>query len=328
LRPQNYKKVRNQRLIRLNILPFGRIIVLLRPEKMFIRMTMNKKFIFAALLVMCCACSKHEKLLIGATGQQQIAIIDKESGEVEWTYTLATDEVCNDLDINKKGEVVYAYGRGAKLIKRDGTTVWDFKAGANEAVYAVNAFKSGGYMVGVAGRPARIVELDNAGATVKEIKFNTATADIERQFRHIAKTPQNTYIVPFTYKHKVSELDENGRYIKSVMCSGMPVDVELDLNGKWVVACGDASSIIIINPETKKIDNTIETASLNWGALNYVADVAICKNGNTLIANSNEGTNDHTQPLLLEVDTTGHIAWRMPFVPTVNDATSVRLFYE
>ncbi|MDR1332274.1 MAG: hypothetical protein LBK07_09250 [Tannerella sp.] len=289
---------------------------------------MKKKMICLAALMLCCACSKQEKLLIGGAGWQQIAIVDKKSGEVEWTHDLAPDEECNDVDITGSGDILYAYRQGVRLIRRDGATVWDYRARENEEAYSASVLASGDYLVAISGMPARIVELNERGETVKEVKFNTATFDIDRQFRRICKTPQNTYLVPLTYKHKISEISEEGRYLKSILCSGAPNSVTLADDGNWIVSCGDTRRFLEINPATKKIVKTVETTSLNWGALLHVSELVRYKNGNTLIANSDMESADKSQPKLLEVDSTNQIVWRMPYNPGVGNVTAVRSFFE
>ena len=60
---------------------------------------MKKQVIFLALLVSCCSCMKKEKLIIGGSGWQQIAIVDKASGEIEWNHELEPDEECNKVEV-------------------------------------------------------------------------------------------------------------------------------------------------------------------------------------------------------------------------------------
>ncbi|MDR0757489.1 MAG: hypothetical protein LBF85_06570 [Tannerella sp.] len=289
---------------------------------------MKKKIVYLTMFMACCACSKQEKLLVGGPGWQQIAIVDKNSGEMEWKHSLAPDEECNDVDMNRKGEILYAYKQGVKLIRRDGEVVWDYKAREKEEAYTACVLKSGNYMIALSGMPARIVELDGKGETVKEVKFNTATPDISRQFRRIRKTPQDTYLVPFMYKRKVSEINGEGHFLRSVLCSGSPNSVELAENGNWIVSCGDTRLFHEIDPQKKKIVKTVETTKLNWGTLLHVSELVRYKNGNTLIANSSMESNDKSQPLLLEIDSTNHIVWRMPFSPSIGNVTAVRSFYE
>ena len=231
--------------------------------------------------------------------------------------------------MNKRGEILYAYKQGAKLIKRSGEVVWDYKVGENEAVYSASVIESGNYMIAIAGKPlARIVELNGKNEVLKEVRFNTTTFDVSRQFRQVLKTPQNTYLVPLTFKRKISEISEEGRYLKSVLCNGAPNAVKIAANGNWVVSCGSIHSFSEIDPQTKKIVKTIETTNLNWGSLLYVSELVCYPNGNTLVSNSSMESDDKSQPMLLEIDPDGQVVWRMPFNPGITNITTVHSFYE
>jgi hypothetical protein len=73
---------------------------------------------------------------------------------------------------------------------------------------------------------------------------------------------------------------------------------------------------------------TIETTSLNWGALLQVSELVRYKNGNTLVANPPLPGGDRSQPMLLELDTANHVVWRMPFNPAIETVTTVHSFFE
>ena len=289
---------------------------------------MKKQFIYLMLILFCCSCSKKEKLIIGSFDWQKIAIIDKTSGEIEWSYDLPADESCYDVEITPKKEILYAYKQGAKLIKRDNhQTIWDYKAKDKEEVYTATRLESGNFLLGICGSPARIVELDKNGEVINELTFNAATPSISQQFRHIIKTPQNTYLIPLTGKHKIVEIDETGRYKKSILCYGSPNSVKLADDSLWVVSCGDARSFVEINPETNNITRTVETSSINWGALLYVAELERYKNGNTLICNWN-ANKDNSQPLLIEIDPNNKITWRLGYNPQIVNVSTVYSFLE
>ena len=289
---------------------------------------MKKQLIYLVIILFCCSCSKKEKLIIGSFDWQKIAIIDKESGEIEWAYDLPTNEACYDVEVTPKKEVLYAYKNGAKLIKRDNhQIIWDYKAKENEELYTATRLESGNYLLGICGSPARIVELDKKGEVVSELTFNTGTPNINQQFRHIIKTPQNTYLVPLTGKHKIVEIDETGRYRKSILCNGSPNAVKLANDGKWVISCGNARNFVEIDPEINSITRTVETANINWGSFLYVAELERYKNGNTLICNWNKNK-DNSQPLLIEVDPNNKLAWRLPNNPQIVNASTVYSFSE
>lgn len=288
---------------------------------------MKKQIIYLLVGICCCSCSKKEKLIVGSFDWQQIAIVDKTSGDIEWIYDLLPEEECYDVEVTPKNEVLYAYKKGAKLIKRDHQVVWDYKAGENEELYTATRLESGNFLLAMAGAPARIVELDKNGEVVKEVTFNTATPDISQQFRHIVKTPNNTYVVPLMNKSKIAEIDETGRFKRSIFCGGTPNAVALT-DSSWVVACGDARSFVEIALENKRVTRTVETSSLNWGTIFYVADIVRYKNGNTLIANYLGSSEDQSQMPLLEIDPDNKIVWRLSNNPQIPRISTMYSFFE
>ena len=289
---------------------------------------MKKQIIFSVLLFLCCACSQKEKLLIGGSGWPHIAIVDKTSGKIEWKHELAPGEECNKIEMTPKGHILYAYKQGARLIDRKHQVIWDFKVDEGEELHFASLLESGEYLLAICGHPARIVELDQDGNAVKEIKFITAIPEVSNQFRQIQKTPQNTYLIPLMGKYKISEMDENGRFSKSVLCSGTPFSVKLINDDNWLVSCGAGRALVEINSETRETIKRVETTDLNWGSLLYVAEAIRYENGNTLIANWNGQSNDKSQPLLLEINPTNQIVWRLPTNPAISSITAVFSFFE
>jgi len=289
---------------------------------------MKKQIVFLLLLILCCSCAQKEKLLIGGSGWQHIAIVDKKSGKIEWIHDLAVGEECNKVEMTPNGYILYAYKQGARLIDRKHQVIWDYIAGEGEELHFASLLESGNYLLAMCGHPARITELDKDGNPCKEFTFDTAIPDVHNQFRQILKTPQNTYLIPLMGKHKISELDENGRFLKSVLCGGTPFSVKLIEEGNWLVSCGDGRSLVEIDAKTRATLKKIETTSLNWGSLLFVAEAIRYNNGNTLIANWNGRSNDKSQPRLLEINPDDQIVWRLPFNPEISLITTVFSFFE
>ena len=289
---------------------------------------MKKQIIFLVVLLFCCSCAKKEKLLIGGSGWQHIAIVDKKSGKIEWKHDLAPGAECNKVEMTPNGHILYAYKQGARLIDRNHQVIWDYKVNEGEEIHFASHLESGDYLLAICGHPARIVELDKDGNPGRELSFHTAIPELHNQFRQILKTPQNTYLIPFMGKHKISELDENGRFLRSILCGGTPFSVKLIDEGNWLVSCGDGRYLVEIDAETRETLKKIETTSLNWGALLFVAEAIRYTNGNTLIANWNGHSNDKSQPRLLEINPSNQIVWRLPFNPEINSITTVYSFFE
>ena len=69
----------------------------------------------------------QDKLLVAGSGNPNILLLDKQTGKVEWQHALEKGEECNAVALTKKGEILYSYKRGAKLVTWDHQVVWDYK---------------------------------------------------------------------------------------------------------------------------------------------------------------------------------------------------------
>ena len=292
---------------------------------------MKTTYLFSIIIIVCAtfSCqSKKEKLLISGSGWTQIAIIDKETEEIEWSYPLNRGDDCNDVELTPEGNILYAYTKGARLINRKKETIWDHQAREREELFTATRLPSGNYMLGICGNPSRIVELNSEGKQVKETTFESGIANVHSQFRQMIKTPRNTYIVPLMGKGVIVEINEQGGILDSVSCGGVPFSVKILDNGNWLVSCGDAHSFVEINPQQKQIVQTVGRKDIETVSLHFVAELIRYKNGNTLIANWSGHSRDKSQPLLLEIDRDNYVVWSLSPNPEIVDISTVFSFFE
>lgn len=291
--------------------------------------TMKSKQVLIAIIAgICFSACKNEKLAIAGSGWNDIAIIDKKTGVIEWKHTLEPGDECNKIEIMPDGNVLFAYSKGAKLINRDHETIWDYKAKENEEIHSASRLKDGNYLIGICGEPARIVELDPSGKQTKEITFPTIIFDVHEQFRQIAKNDSGFYFVPLHEKQKVLMLSPEGRIIRTILIGSRLFSVKILKNNKLLVSCGKDSRFVEVDPANPQKDYFIFTNEIYGGVLRYVAEIIMYKNGNKLIANSNLYSNDKSQPLLLEIDKDNHVVWRLPYNKEIKNITSVHSFFE
>ena len=283
-------------------------------------------FLLSVILCICCSSCKKEKLPIAGNGWQEIAIVDKKSGTIEWRHALDKDDECNDIEVMPDGNVLYAYSKGAKLISRKYETIWDYKAKDNEEIHSVTRLDNGGFMIAVCGEPARIVELDKDGKQTKELPFHTVTFDTNKQFRHVAQMSDGTYVIPLMEKRKIMLLSPEGQNKGSLFIGSELTSVKALDNGKALVSCSNGS-FLELNPSLR-IDSAIITSSIKGGSLLYVAEIIPYENGNKLIANSNMYSNDKSQSLLIEIDKNNEIVWKLNFNKEIKNITSVYSFFE
>jgi len=287
-----------------------------------------KKLLFLLVVALCfCAC-KDEKLAVAGSGWNDIAIISKKTGAIEWKHSLEPGDECNDIEVTPEGHVLFAYSKGAKLINRNHETIWDYKAKENEEIHTATRLKEGGYMLAVCGEPARIVELDPTGNQTKEITFLTLIFDVHNQFRQAAKRDDGTYLVPLIEKQKVLQISPEGRSKGTIFVGHDLFSVKPLENNNVLVSCGRSSRFIEINPAHQHRDSTQVTAAIQGGILRYVAEIYLYKNGHKLIANSNMYSDDRSQPLLVEIDQENNVVWSLPYNREIKNITAVYSFFE
>lgn len=66
-----------------------------------------------------------EKLLIAGCGWNKVAVVDKRTGCLDWEHLLGKGEDCNDVELTKEKNILYAYTSGARLITPSQQIVWD-----------------------------------------------------------------------------------------------------------------------------------------------------------------------------------------------------------
>ena len=285
-------------------------------------------FLLTATVCLCFSACKNEKLAIAGSGWNDIAIINKKNGNIEWKHTLEPGDECNDIEVTPEGNILFAYAKGAKLMNRNHETLWDYKAGENEEIHTATRLPDGGIMVAVCGEPARIIEFDKNGKQTNEITFRTYIFDVSYQFRQVAKTDDGVYLVPLIGKQTVLRYNTEGQNMGLVYVGHDVFSVKPLENNNLLVSCGRSSLFIEINPEKQHRDSTLVTNEIHGGILRYVAEIFLYKNGNKLIANSNLYNTDKSQPLLIEIDPKNNVVWKLPYNKEIKNITAVYSFFE
>lgn len=271
----------------------------------------SNSLLLIVLVAILSSCVVKEKLLIGGCSWDKIAIVDKKTKAVEWTHQLQKGDDCNDVEITKAGNILYAYKGGARLITRGQEVIWDFKVEKGQELYTATELPSGEYLLAVCALPSRIITLNSKGEKVKEQNFDTGIANVHGQFRQILPTPNNTYIIPLMGKGEVIELTQSGEVIRRVKVGGNPFSAKLTGDGRWIVACGDAHRFVIVDPLTQLVKDSVSLSGNTRVSFLFVAEPHYYRNGNVMIANWRGHSKDKTQPQLIEIDSNNRVLWTL-----------------
>lgn len=57
---------------------------------------------------------RGEKFLIAGCGWDKVAVIDKRTCRFEWVHTIGKGEDCNDVEVTREQNILYAYTAGAR----------------------------------------------------------------------------------------------------------------------------------------------------------------------------------------------------------------------
>lgn len=281
----------------------------------FIVMIFKTKFLrsisFVLFILFCNVCSAQEKLLMSGCSWDKVVIVDKKTSKVEWTHQLQKGDDCNDVEITKAGNVLYAYKGGARLVAKSQNILWDFKVEQGQELYTATELPTGEYLLAACANPSRIITLNAKGEKIKEQNFESGITNVHGQFRQILPTKEDTYLIPLMARGEVIELTKSGEVIRRVKVGGNPFSVKVLPNGRWIVSCGDAHKYVVVDPATQSVKDSIMSSDISKVSMLFVAELHPYPNGNVMISNWNGHGKDKTQPLLVEIDSKNRVVWTL-----------------
>lgn len=291
---------------------------------------MKKTLIFVGLLIATSLSAQERFLLVGGSGWNRIALIEKESAKVLWTHELGAEEENNAVVAAPGGNVLYAYKQGAKLINLAHEVLWEYPAPAGAELHTATLLPGGGYLLSYCGHPARLIELNAKGEVKHEVAFETGIEKVHGQYRQAIKSKKGTYLVPLMGKRAVIELDGQGRELNRWVVEGGPFSVVERDNGNLIVACGDAHAYVEIARESGKIVRTTDNVAIAASAceFNFVGQIALLDNRHLLVCNWNGHLrNTQTiQPSLLEIDAESRVVWKLKENKEIGRISAVAIY--
>lgn len=257
--------------------------------------------------------SAQEKLVLAGSGNPAVMIVDKQSGTVEWKHALEKGEECNTVAVTRQGNILYSYKKGAKLIGTDHRVIWDYKAPEGTELQSATLLKNGGFLLGICGSPARLIELDKNGKERNRVEIDLQIEKPHSQFRQVFQLRNKNYLLPVMGKQKVMEISRKGAVVAEYPTGGRPFS-SLELkDGNILLPCGDGHFFLVIDRKTGKELRRVTSEELQGASLLFVAQILDSGKGNLLICNWYGHTKDTTvdEPQLIEVDTDGKVVWSL-----------------
>lgn len=291
---------------------------------------MKKILILFGLLIATSLSAQERYLLVGGSGWNRIAMIEKESARVLWTHELGEGEENNAVTAAPGGNILYSYKQGAKLINLKHEVLWDYRAPKDTELFTATTLPDGGFLLGYCGHPARLIELDAEGKIRHEVAFETGISAVHGQYRQAIRSKKGTYLVPLMGKGVVIELDKQGGELNRWPVVGGPFAVVEQESGNLIVACGDAHAYVEVDRQSGKTLRQTDNAAIAPSAceFNFVAQIELLANGHLLVCNWNGHlTNTQTiQPSLLELDAEGRVVWKLKANKEIGRISAVAVY--
>lgn len=273
---------------------------------------MQKLLLLLTTILLIVSCGNEnktsEKLLLGGSYWNDIVILDKTSGVVEWRYHIADEDLeCNSLAMTEDGTKIFlTYKKGVRLIDRaTSKTLWEYPAGEGEEIHSAKIYGSTLVAV-VCGVPARIVEFDINGTITKELTVDTEIENPHSQFRQVTKLSNGNYIMPMFAKKVICEISSEGRIVREVKSPGVPFSVVELKDGNWLYGAGDSHAYYVLNPNTGEIVKEVTSPRLA-----FAAEPLLGEDGSVLVCSWVGHSKTNTECKMVEFDATGNEIWTL-----------------
>ena len=285
-------------------------------------------FLILFLFTISCSASAQQKLLVSGSGWDKVAILDKTSGEIEWSHQLEKGTECNDTEMTREGNILIGYKKGAKLITKNQEVLWDFKAEAGQELFTATQLPNGNYFLAACAHPSRFITLNKKGKIIKEQNLDLKVKNIHGQFRQVTPSPNKTLIIPVLGKGEVIEINKKNKVLRRIKIEGNLFSVKILPDGNWLVACGDGHKFVIVDPKKETIIKTVSDSDIPDYSLFFVAEPHLLKNGNYMFANWNGHAKDKTQPKIIEIDTDNNVVWTLPHNDNIRNISTIDIIHE
>jgi hypothetical protein len=206
------------------------------------------------------------------------------------------------------GNILTTHYQGVREVTRDRQIVWEFKTEKPNEVPSCQPLPDGNVLIGIVGE-CRLIEVNRRGEIVHEVRLATTEKTPHAQFRMCRKTPEGTYLVPFTAEGAVREYDAEGRVLREFPRQPSPVAALRLPNGNTLISAGGAVT------EFDGANNIVWRVDADWLPdlqIGILAGLQRLPNGNTIVCNWNtRDTEDRVGAHVFEVTPDKRIVWEV-----------------
>ncbi len=243
-------------------------------------------------------------ILFSEHTHDRVAIMDK-TGSIVWEYPVPHPQ---DVWMLPNGNILTTYYQGVREVTRDKQTVWEFTVEKPNEIPNCQPLPDGNVLIGIVGQ-CRLIEVNRKGEIVHEVQLQTTEKTAHAQFRMCRKTPEGTYVVPFTAEGAIREYDASGKVIREFPKQPMPVGVVRLDNGNTLISADGKVTEYDRNDKVVWQVLPHEIPDIQIGVL---AGISRLDNGNTLVCNWNAQDKDRKVGAhLFEITDDKRVVWQI-----------------
>jgi hypothetical protein len=214
----------------------------------------------------------------------EVCVVDKD-GTIKSVFKTQNP---NDVWALPNGDVMFAWRRGVKIYDKHGVIKFEWKSSSQkDEIHTCQPLSDGNIMV-VQNGPSKILEINRAGKTVKEIAVTTKKNDLHMRFRMCRKLSNGNYLCMVSCDNEIREIDSTGKTVRvirdlpGVNFSKAHAVVRL-ANGNTLFTTGAGAMAVEVDKNDKVVWK-LERKDLPDIKMGFMTGLNRLPNGNTVIS--------------------------------------------
>ena len=243
-------------------------------------------------------------MLFSEHAHDRIAIMNCD-GDLVWEYALPHPQ---DVWMLPNGNMLTTYYQGVREVTRDKQIVWEYRTEPPNEIPNCQPLPDGNILIGIVGE-CRLIEVNRQGEILHQVQLSTSEKTPHAQFRFCRKTPEGTYLVPFTAEGAVREYDADGNIIRAFPKRPAPVCALRLESGNTLISADRA--VIEYAPDDRVVWE-LRPHDIPDIQIGTYAGIHRLDNGHTLVCNWNtKDTAGQSGAHLFEVSIDKRVLWQV-----------------
>jgi hypothetical protein len=193
----------------------------------------------------------------------------------------------NDVWALPDGEVLFAWKRGVKIYDKAGELKFEWTSSEKQdEIHTCQPLADGNILIAQNG-PSRLIEVNRAGKTVKEIPVKTKNDNLHMRFRMCRKLKTGNYLCMVSGDNEIREIDPDGKTVRVIRdLPGVKMAkahaVMRLANGNTLFSTGAGCMAVEVDKDDKIVWK-LDRADLPEIKMGFMTGLNRLPNGNTII---------------------------------------------